>query len=44
MGRQEISDLDSKRRHPGQLTDAERGQVAKEVLTEDELRVYHRLG
>jgi hypothetical protein len=40
MGEQGIRDLDSKRRRPRQLTDAEREQVAKDVLPHDEQQVF----
>jgi DNA-binding NarL/FixJ family response regulator len=43
MGEQGIRDLDSKRRHPRQLTDAEREQMAKEMLTQDEQQVFRLL-
>jgi transposase len=43
MGRQDVRDLDSKRRHPRQLTDAEWEQIANEVLTEDEQQVRQSL-
>jgi DNA-binding NarL/FixJ family response regulator len=39
MGEQGIRDLDSKRRHPRKLTDAEWEQIANEVLTKDEQQV-----
>jgi DNA-binding CsgD family transcriptional regulator len=43
MGRQDVRDLDSKRRHPRQLTDAEWEQIATEVLTEAEQQVRQSL-
>ena len=43
MGEQGTRDLDSKRRHPRLLTDAEREQVANDVLTDDEQRVFRLL-
>jgi DNA-binding NarL/FixJ family response regulator len=43
MGEEGTRDLDSKRRHPRQLTDAEREQMAKEVLTQGEQQVFRLL-
>jgi len=43
MGEQGTRDLDSKRRHPRQLTDTEREQIANEVLTHDEQQVFSLL-
>ena len=43
MGEQGTRDLDTKRRHPRQLTNAEREQMAKEVLTEGERQVFRLL-
>jgi DNA-binding NarL/FixJ family response regulator len=43
MGEQGTRDLGSKSRHPRQLTNAEREQMAKEVLTQDEQQVFRLL-
>jgi DNA-binding NarL/FixJ family response regulator len=43
MGVQGTRDLDSKRRHPRQLTEIEREEIAGEVLTRDERKVFRLL-
>ena len=43
MGEQGTRNLDSRRRHPRQLTDTEREQMASEVLTQHEQQVFRLL-
>jgi DNA-binding CsgD family transcriptional regulator len=44
MGVQGTRDLDSKRRHPRHLTDTEREEIVRKVLTQDEQQVFRLLG